>query len=217
MATALAVGDIISARAWLDLDEQAAVNTYNYECISKTGSGATDVQAATLLDTGLASFYRPLVPPTVEYRGVQVYVMFRAGGGFLPAPVSSVASAGVGTATGPPLPRNTAPVLKYATGVRGPGGRGRVYLPFVSDDFLATNGRPTNAFDVLANSFASSLLTPFVAGSGGNTATFAWVLLRKHKGGPPTINGQIISGESADKFGQMHKRGDYGRANASPI
>jgi hypothetical protein len=217
MAITMAVGDILSARAWLSLDEQAAVNTFNYEVISSTGVGRTDQDFANDFDTGFAAFYKSLVPPTVTYRGIQVYYLHRTGGGVKPPPVSSLAGSGFGTATNAPLPRNTAPILKYSTNSRGPGGRGRIFLPFVSSDFLASNGRPTIAFEVLVNSAASGLLLPFVSGALPNRCTLAWVLLRKHLGADPTVTGQIIQALSADKFGQMHKRGDYGRANESPI
>lgn len=217
MAVAMSVGDIMSVRAWLQLDEQGAVNTYNYNVISNTGGGATDQQLATAFDAAIGPFYQLLVPSTVEYRGVQVYFIKRTPGFTLPSPVKSIAAAGVGTATGNPIPRTAAPILKYKTPVRGPSGRGRLYLPFVADSFIANNGRPTNAFDVIVNSNASGLLSPLVVGGGGNTSTLVWSVIHKAVGTPPITRGQITEAESADKVGQMHKRGDYGRANASPI
>jgi len=55
-----------------------------------------------------------------------------------------------------------------------------------------------------------------VTGAAG-TVSMAWILARKPRSSQATSNGQIVHAESADKFGQLHKRGDYGRANASPI
>jgi len=216
VATSCVIGDILAMRAWSVLDEQAAVNTYNYECISISGGAVTDQDFCSTFDTGFMSpFYQALQPPSVEYRGVQAYFIKRSSGA-LPAPVSSTAGAHVGTHGTKPVTRNAAPILKYAGFSRGPGGRGRVYLPFVSDDYIASNGRVTNAFDVLVNSVASTLLTPIVITSGGSTATFAWGVAKRPRGGPVTIS-QILTAQSADRVGQMHKRGDYGRANASPI
>jgi len=216
VATSVAVGDILSMRVWSVLDEQAAVNTYNYECISLGGGAVTDQDFCSTFDTGFMSpFYQALQPPTVEYRGVQAYFIKRASG-VLPSPVVSTAGAHVGTHGTKPVTRNAAPILKYAAFLRGPGGRGRLYLPFVSDDYIANNGRPTNAFDVLVNSVASTLLTPIVVTSGGSTATFAWGIAKRPPGGPVTLT-QILTASSAEKVGQMHKRGDYGRANSSPI
>jgi hypothetical protein len=217
MSVTMAVGDLMAARVWLELDEQAAVNTYNYQVISSSGAGRTDQDFANDFDTGFNAFYKSLVPPTVTYRGIQVYFRHRALGGLMPPPVAAVANSGAGTATNPPVPRNSAPILKYATNTRGPGGRGRVFLPFVSSDFLASNGRPTIAFEVLVNSAASGLLIPFTSGALPDRAVLTWSLFRNHPGADPTSSGEIVQASSADKFGQMHKRGDYGRANSSPI
>jgi len=179
-----------------------------------TGGGITDQDLATQWDTLNGSpFYQFLMPPDAEYRGVQVYFMKRSG--FLPSPSVSIAGAHVGVTGTTCLPRGSASILKYATVDRGPGGRGRIFLPFVSGDYAAANGRPTTAHDVLVNSFASGLLSPFVITSGGNSATFVWGLF-KRRTNPKTLSAAITA-ESADKFGQLHKRGDYGKANASPI
>lgn len=217
LTTSIQVGDILSNRAWVVLDEQAAVNTYNYQAISITGGGGTDLQLAAAFDAIASAFYVPLISHTVEYRGIQTYFLKRASGGVLPGFVESTAGASVGTPTNSPLPRNSAPIFAYNAFGRGPANRGRVYLPFVDGSFLATNGRPNNAFDVLVNSYASVLLAPLVVGTGPNTTTLSWSLIHKQKGLPPIVRGQILQAHATNKFGQMHKRGDYGRANTSPI
>jgi len=216
MATSLQVGDILSVRAWTVLDEQAAVNTYNYDVISVSGGAVTDADFAQNWDTTLGGgFYPALMPSSCEYRGVQVYFLKRTAG-ILPAPVSSVIGAGPGTHGTNPTPRNTCVILKYAGFVRGPGGRGRLFMPFADQAYVATNGRPTVALETLINSFASALLSPITVTVGASSAVFAWGIAHRAPPGPVTIN-QILTAESADKFGQMHKRGDYGRANSSPI
>lgn len=208
---------MLAGKAWSVLDEQAAVNTYNYVCTAISGSGATDADLAAALDAGFAAFYRPLYPNTVEYRGAQVYFLKRLGLLTAAAPVASLAAAGVGTATGPPMPRVSCSILSYNTGLRGPANRGRLYLPFTSTDWQANNGRPTNAFAVFANSYLTTVITPLVVGTPPNTATLVWSLLHKVNGAVPISRGPIINAQAADKFGQLHKRGDYGRANTSPI
>jgi len=217
MANVIGVGDMLAARAWVQLDEQGAVNTYNFVCTGRAGAGGTDQDLATAMDSLFGSFYVPLISNLTEYRGTQVYFLKRLGLLTAAAPVNSIASASVGSAASFPLPRTAAAIMKYNTGLRGPRNRGRIFLPFVSADFLANNGRPTVGFDTLVNSFLSVMLAGFTVGSGGNTSDVVWSLLHKNKGTIPTDRGPILHAESADKFGQMHKRGDYGRANASPI
>lgn len=217
MATALQVGDLLSCRAWTALDEQGAVNTFNYEVITVAGGAVTDQDLANEFDLHAGPFYTSLLTPNGNYKGTQVYFLKRATPGPLPFPVKAVAQAGPGIASDPPTPRNTCGILKYHTVFRGPSGRGRIFLPFAASGYVANDARPTPGFDTLVNSYASILLTPFTLTSGGSSAVVAWVLLHKVKGSPPTVRGQIIGAESADKFGQMHKRGDYGKANAPPI
>jgi hypothetical protein len=215
MATSLQVNDILSFRAWSSLSEQAAVNTYNYEVVSVTGGGITDQDVTNPLEVSMAGFYNSIQPSSVLWDGLQCYFMRRSGP--LPAPVSSVVSAGPGTAGTIPMPKNGAPILKYSTFTRGPGGRGRLYLPFVDSGFLTALGLPNATLNGLINAWCTALLTPLVRTIGANSATLVWGLLTKGVGpAPPTIK-QILTAASADRIGQMHKRGDYGRANASPV
>jgi len=217
VALQLAVNDLVAARAWCQLDEQGSVNTYNYLVTNVVGGGVTDQNFCDDFDTGFMSpFYQAIQPSSVEYRGTQVYFLRRTG--FLPSPVSSVAGAHLGTAGTIPMPRDAAPILKYATFDRGPGGRGRLYLPFVSATFLATNGRLTAGYDTIVNAVAATLLNPITITRGAATATLSWQLVKRTHTPLLTYTSQaIITAASADKIGQMHKRGDYGRANASPI
>lgn len=217
MATPVAVGDILAARLWSVLDEQAAVNTFNLVCSATSGAGCSDNDVAAFIDTNVGAFFKSLYPNTVEYRGTQVYFLKRLGLPSSAAPVSSLAGAGVGTATGPPMPRDAAGILKYNVGLRGPANRGRLYLPFISTDWQASNGRPTTAWAVFVNSFCSGMLAPLVCGTSPNQSTMLWSLIQKHVGAVPTVRGTIVNAEAADKYGNMHKRGDYGRPNSSPI
>ncbi len=216
MSVSIQTGDILSARAWLSANAQAAVNTYNFTCITLSGGGVTDQDFANSIDTIAANLYGPLVTPQVTYNGIQVYFLKRTPM-VLPNPVKSVSSAGPGTAGGSILPLQTAGILKYNTNLRGPAGRGRVYLPFISSSFLTTLGEPTTAFDVLVNSFCSAMLPPLVVTNGASTATLVWSLVRKELLPAPPSSTEIVFAESAAKFGVMHKRGDYGRLNVSPI
>lgn len=216
MSTAIAVGDILAGRAWLSTSAQAAVNTYNFTCISLTGGAVTDQDFANALDSICVGLYAALCTSNVTYNGIQVYFAKRTPMN-LPNPVKSVSSAGPCTAAGNTLPTEVAGVLKYLTQFRGPGGRGRVFLPFVSTTHSSAFGVPTTAYDVLVNSFCSAMLAPLVLTNGGSTATLVWSLVRKFLLPDPPTSVQILQAESAQKFGVIHRRGDYGRLNLSPI
>lgn len=216
MATAIQVGDILAGRVWTSTAAQAAVNTYNFTCISLTGGAVTDQDFANALDAITVLLYAPLCPAEVTYDGVQVYFA-RRNPMNLPNPVKAILSAGACTGTGGILPTEIAAVLKYGSTTRGPGGRGRVFLPFIAGQFKSAFGVPTTAMGVLVNSFASALLSPLVVSSGGSTCTLVWSLVRKALLPTPPTDVQIVSAESAQKFGQIHRRGDYGKLNLSPI
>jgi hypothetical protein len=217
MSAPIGVGDILAARAWTVLDDQAAVNTYAFECTAANGAGASDNDLALAEDTIFSPFYKSICPANVVYRGIQVYFLKRLGLLTALAPVDSIAGSGACGAAGNPIARDSAPIFKYNTGLRGPKNRGRVYLPFTATSFQSADGTPTNAFAILVNSLASVLVVPQTIGSGGNTSVVQWVLLHKVRGAVPVSRGAIVNALSANKIGQMHRRGDYGRANQSPI
>jgi hypothetical protein len=212
MATNVVPTDVVSVRAWSTLGNQAAVNTYNFECISQSGSGATDQDVANGFDGFMSTFYTTILANQSRYNGVQVYFLRRTGP--LPSPAQSTAGAGPGVGGVDAMPRNTCAILKYRSFSRGPGGRGRVFLGMLPTDTMDANGHPTTGFNTFVNAFAANLLLNTIIGTPPNTITLAWVLARRAV--PVTVE-QIIFAESANKFGQMHKRGDYGRPNASPI
>lgn len=212
MATTIAPNDILAVRVWTKLDNQAAVNTFNYQCFAVSGVSVTDVDLASFLVTQMTAFYASLCCNQTTYRGMQVYFLRRSGP--LPLPANNTAGAGACTGGVNGLPRNTALILKYGGFNRGPSGRGRLYLPFLPTDIMGPDGEPNAGALVLVNSFASAMLTPIVVGSGGNTASLTWQLVKRK---PPIVTQQIVTAECAEKFGQMHKRGDYGRPNNPPF
>jgi hypothetical protein len=212
MATPIVVGDIIAVRGWTQFAPQAAVNTFNFQCTAITGTGATDAVAASQFDLLLSTFYPTIICDQASYRGVQVYFLKRTG--ILPLPAQSNANTAAGIGGTLALPRNTAAILKYATLLRGPGGRGRLYLPFLPTDTMTAQGDPTAGFNTFVTNFGATLLTPTIVGTGPNTSTLVWSLAHR---GPVITSTPIATARSADKFGQMHKRGDYGRPNSSPV
>lgn len=217
MATQIQVGDILAVRAWNHLSDQAAVNTFNFACIASTGAGVTDQDLADGFAPFFATFYTTYMANGATHDGVQVYFMRRTAGFSLPAPVDNTVSAGGGTAGADALPKNTAAILKYTTNVRGPAGRGRVFLPFASTAATTPFGVPTAALNTLINGLASTLLTPTIVGTVPNQSTLVWSLLHRDPVTKVITTTELLSAATAFKFGQMHKRGDYGRPNASPI
>lgn len=217
MATQLQIDDVLSTKVWSSLSEQAAVNTYNFQVVATTGAGQTDQDWANGMDLASSIFYTTFQASSVNYDGVQVYFLRRGGAISTLSPVQSTTNAGPGTGNPAALPKNTCPILKYRGELRGPSQRGRVFLPFCSIDGTTALGVPTAALNTLITGFGTTFLTPTVLGTPPNTATLRWVIAHRQPAPNPVTTSLIIQALSADKFGQMHKRGDYGRANLSPI
>ncbi len=217
MSLAVVVGDILSCRAWCSLGDQAAVNSYNYKCISVTGGAITDQDLCDSFDFLAETFYKGWMAATATYDGIQTYFTFRPTLPIYPAFVKTTTNAGPGTTAGPVVPPNSAAILAYTTNIRGPSGRGRVFLPFAASAQVGTDGTLTVGATVFANSYASTLLPPLTITIGGSSATFVWSLIHRHPKPAPPTDSQITSSGVTAKFGQMHKRGSYGRPNASPI
>ncbi len=218
MSTQMATGDIMSARVWSTAGPQAAVNTYNFVVTSTTGAAQTDQQLADALDVFFAAFYLLILGNGANYNGTQIYFLKRGAPGVLPAPVKATAGAASGSGGADIVPKNTAGIMKYSTGGRGPGSRGRVFLPFIATAFMDPLGDPDTGLNTLINGFGTNLLLGVSIGTTPDTAQLKWCLV--HRTLPPVVTiSQVIllNAESANKFGQLHKRGDYGRPNVSPI
>lgn len=218
MPTQIVPGDILAIRAWATLGTQAAVNTYNFLCNTTAGASVTDQDFADAMDGYMSTFYTTYMGNSAQYNGVQCYFVRRIGATFLPPPVSSVTNAGPGTASTDAVPKNTAAILRYFSNVkRGPGGRGRVFLPFAGAINVGPTGDPIAAFTTLMQGFINGLTTAVVVGTPPNTANFFFILLKRATETTPLDYTLVTDGSPANKFGQQHKRGDYGRPNSSPI
>lgn len=214
MTTPIVTGDVISVKAWCIFGAQAAVNTFNFQAVAHTGTGSTDATLATEMDLLMNAFYPTFLCDQAVYRGVQIYFMKRSGP--FPPPVSSVVSTAPGVGGTNAIPKNTAMIASYETAVRGPGGRGRLFLPYLATDGMTPQGEPSGALITFVNAFITGLLTPTVSGTGPNTTTIQWVLLKIRKG-QPVVPTALVTGQASGKMGQMHKRGDYGKPNQCPI
>ncbi len=217
MPTTIVTGDIMANRAWCTLGDQAAVNTYHYELISSTGSGCTDQDMCDAFDVLAEPFYKGLMSTTGTYDGIQTYFAYRTPMAAYPHFVRQTTNAGAGSTAGGTVPPTAAAILSYGTPLRGPANRGRIYLPFLSTTQMASDGRLTSGADVFINSQCTLLLPTLTVTGAGGTGTFVWVIAHKRKAPTPWTTTQITNAESSSKFGQMHKRGSYGRPNASPI
>jgi hypothetical protein len=211
MPTFLNNGDILACRVWTTFEDQAAVNTYNFRCSGKIGLGVTDQDLAASMDTFFSAFYPSILNNLAVYNGTQVYILNRVGP--LPAGVFYNGNTGPGIGTSPAAPKGTAFVLSYTTGIRGPGGRGRLFLPFLATAALDNNGQPVGPALTLINAFFTSMAGGFLIGTTPNQISIDWIVYHR-----ASRNYDFIQdGHARKTVSNLHRRGDYGKPNKSPI
>jgi hypothetical protein len=212
----MSTGDLMACRVWTQLNDQAAVNTLNYEVIATSGGAVTDQDLCDHVDTLVHSYYTNTMTVDCQYHGVQTYFLQRPSG-TLPSPVKNVSHAGPGLGSAPVMPTQVAAIMRTLTNVRGPGGRGRLYLPFLDSALATADGQQVPSLVLAINTLATSLLGAQILTNGGSTATVVWCLVHKPRRPAMMTALPIQQAASTGKFGTMRKRGDYGRQNSSPI
>jgi hypothetical protein len=211
LPTTLNIGDIVAIRVWSTFENQAAVNTYNCRVTGKTGLGITDQDLAGSMDLFMSAFYPTILNNLAVYNGVQVYILNRIGP--QPAAVFDNTDAGPGTGSSPAAAKGTAFVLAYTSTVRGPGGRGRLYLPFLAAAAFDNDGQPIAGAATLINAFFAAMATTFIIGTAPNQINLDWVIYHRAS----RTYDFIVGGGLRKTVSNLHKRGDYGKPNVSPI
>lgn len=207
-----AIGDIYEVRIFCDrvFSGQASVNVRHYRVTQVLGTGATNLTIAQFLDTAYHSKYKPLLCDSARYRGVGVRRIYP-----LPAETETLTggNAGNGTATGQALPEQTCGIITLRTALGGPRYRGRVYVPFPSEDGNDADARPTTAYFDNLTLLGNTLVSGMSPGAGGNTIDMvAVVWSRKYN-----TYQDILTAQARFKWGTQRSRGTYGAKNLSPV
>jgi hypothetical protein len=111
------------------------------------------------------------------------------------------------------IPGAVAAMLKTSSATNGRKGQGRVYIPFVGDNFATTWGQPTAALEVALGLIGAAVYTLAPIGVGVNTSTMVWCLPNAKFA--PNIS-QVLAYVGEPKFGTQHRRGDFGKLNTIP-
>jgi len=205
------VGDVYQVSPMCFYDDQLGILALHMSVQSVVAGGPTDLQLAAFLDNVWAPLIKPTIPAVVDYIGFQVQKVF-------PAPrlnaAHSVAHAGVGTATGNPLPTQTAGLINGSSSVPGRSGHARVYPAFPATSHNDTDASPTAGYLTLLDNIAAELLiNRIVAGAGAATATLAYGVFSRKLGvcSPFTETGP------EDGWATQRRRGFFGRPNVRPF
>lgn len=206
----LALNDIVDLTLYCSISNQASINRFFWQVTAVGGTPATVQDAANELDAFYAPLYKAILANTALYNGVTAQVVFP-----LPIMVRAIADAnsGFGTAGLDVCPKQVAPLVAYYTALAGPGFRGRTYLPFPATADITTLGEMAAGYRTNANVIAASRAADFAISVGGRTATLKPGLWRRSG----NIFTPIILAFTRGKVATQKRRGDYGRANSSPV
>jgi len=190
--------------------EQLGLNVRHFQYIKTEGDPPPDQQVADAISGYYAERYLDLLPAIdTEYRGV---ILARE----TPSPTaqiySNVEQAAGGNEQEDVLPRQVAGIITLRTGLPGPGGRGRVYVPFpyrTADSTSTYN--PTGAYvaklQALANLFSGDETVP----NGMDPFVLTNVLKTKKTG--QIVYLPIVSSLARGYWASQRRRGTLGAAN----
>lgn len=209
MAIPLAVDDVVELRVFCTQGVQTAINVIHY-VVSALGDGSGTLEDFVAVQSGKAGpVYKPALTDEAIYKGCGAKVIFPVLSAS--AEVYSIAAAGVGTGGAAALPKQICGVISKRTPFPGPGGTGRMYIPFPDEAFNETTTQPSAAYIALLDDIGDAMLTPEQLGATGQT--LSPILYARIGDGVSAVTSHI----NRPKWGTQRRRGDFGQANSSPI
>lgn len=119
----------------------------------------------------------------------------------------------IGANAGGLIPTQVAPLVAKQTGFAGRRFRGRVYVPFVAESQLDSNGELlAGQKAILAGGVNAIFGTQTVVGAGG-TSLCSPILVHKAAHLAPLSSVFILAFVATGKLGTQRRRGDYGQKN----
>ncbi len=211
MAKILALNDIVELRVGASQTNQAAFNVTHWRVSAFTGGSALDVAFATAMEALLAPPYKAAMTTIAKFEGVRAQVVWPRP---LPVAVISKALTGLGTAGANAMPAQVSGLITLRTNMAGPGGRGRLYIPFPD---MSGNDGVTNAPDLavyipLLDNIGAAIATPLTVGVLGNTATLEPGLWNR----TTHVFTPLTNVTSVHLWATQRRRGDEGRPNLVP-
>jgi len=203
---------VIEAQMWCtDNGSQATVNTAQMRIESVAGVPTLQTVALSFCSV-VAPLYRALLPSDVDFAGVSLRNITD-----FPKEVAFYARQATrpGLITSTSMPGQCAGLISFYSEIAGPGGRGRLYFPFLpytkADSYDNMDAAWTDDLQVLAD----FLIQGNTFGSGGNSITVTW----GHSRVPtdPALNWiPWVKSVAHPSIATQKRRGFYGRTNSLP-
>lgn len=188
---------------------QVSVNTVYYSYGPAAGAIPSAGQVAAAFSDWIRDAYLPLLNQDARYMGVKVTDVTPG----KPLPGIAVEE-GAGTQATGALPLQTAGVVTLQSTLSDPQGRGRIYVPFPGIGAQDADAHPT--VDYLSSLVLLGIgLRAFVTATYDPAGSNSFELKVFSK--TANIFRKCVSTRGNRRWGEIHKRGDYGKANIPVI
>lgn len=204
--------DILQARLVAHNNEQVSYNILHYQVSAIVAPEPTMQEKATAAEALWGPLLKAVMGNNADWRGLGLKTINPLPG---TQEFVSTANAGNGAIASELLPRQCCGLISKNTGLPGRRYRGRMYVPFPTENTNDAQGHPTGAYLILLSGLATQLATPIVvAGGGGGSCVLTPILL--HKTGVPGYS-LIIGALERPAWATQRRRGSYGRPNVLPF
>lgn len=212
MATPMLLDEIYEIRIWCSYQQQAGLNIRHFKVTEIIGLGSTREEVIGAFSTLVAPAYLAALSTGAEYRGMS---MRRLVPGPPTVEVTTDNGRSTGSVTGDPLPSQISGVISLRTDFPGPGGRGRMYIPFPSEDDNNVNQVPQSSYvtrlGVIGSIFVDEIVLPQLPAP--DRVRLLSVVYERVLGGTSPITGRI----ARSIWGTQRRRGGFGASNVVPV
>lgn len=207
--TPVADGEVYIVRVACLCGGQLGMNDYRY-IISDlvASSGSTVENMTTYLDTLISALYKNWLASDATYYGISVNRLQPSA--LQPITVVDPFTGTNGTKTSP---KQSSSLVTKKTATPGKTGRGRVYIPFVSQTSTTVNGELNVVGFGFLDAISAFMFTPIpITFPGPGSCNLNPVLCKS----TVDIPKPIVSWQSRRTIATQRRRGDYGKLNNPP-
>lgn len=202
-------GDQIQMKVGTYAINQAGYNIFHLAISNAVGNSVTVAEIAAHYDNIWAPIYKTLMNVSAEYVGCSTKKL-----GINPtAEFPSMNFSGFGLVLGDLMSTQTTGMITKRTDLQGRANRGRVYVPFPSEDSNGTNGKPDAVYVANLRLLGDAMVaTETVTGASGGTVDCIPTIYHKLTGLDTFITGYT----ERPRWATQRSRGSYGAVNPRP-
>lgn len=206
----VSLSDVIELRLFSKFQNQVAVNVLHYIVTEVTNTfNLGDI--AISADNHFVAVMKAVIAAAARWEGVYVQRIHPLP---ITAPAWFTATAGVGSQIGDVLPKQTSGLIKKITLVASRSTRGRMYVPFPTEDSNDADSSPSGPYSALLGALATALRAPLEIPTPGGADGILTPVVWSRKTRTPQ---EVVSTIAHGAWATQRRRGDFGRENQLPF